>query len=101
MFRVVEWGMENVVLIMHLFSFGCIGTLQPRESLGFYFEAAEKALSDIKEQYPDRKVHVVSKLGVIRIAIKQISSSACRPMYCGGTRASGRHLASITATRRA
>lgn len=38
------------------------GTLQPRGSLDFYFEAAQAAVDEIKAQYPNKKIHLIVSL---------------------------------------
>ena len=35
------------------------GTLQPKGSLDFYFEAASRAVDEVKAQYPNKKIHLV------------------------------------------
>jgi hypothetical protein len=36
------------------------GTLQPKGTLDFYFEAAEAAVAEAKARYPDRKIHLLA-----------------------------------------
>ena len=36
------------------------GKLEPKGSLGFYFDAANEAVERVKAEYPDRKIHLVS-----------------------------------------
>ena len=36
------------------------GTLKPKNALGFYFEAVDKALAKCREEYPTRKVHLLA-----------------------------------------
>lgn len=36
------------------------GTLQPKGTLDFYFEAAEAAVAEAKARFPDRKIHILA-----------------------------------------
>lgn len=36
------------------------GTLQPKGTLDFYFDAAEAAVAEAKARYPDRKIHLLA-----------------------------------------
>lgn len=36
------------------------GNLQPKGSLDFYFEAADKAIAELKAEYPNKKIHLLA-----------------------------------------
>jgi hypothetical protein len=52
------------------------GTLKPRDSLSFYFEAVERAVDSVKARFPDKRIHLVSSGRDLRVKSQVINPSA-------------------------